>query len=156
MRKNGSKLRLQGEIILLRRTLPIMLVGTLMSTLFGARAAHAKDQEEMLLAEKALDSVARMGIGKDTRVEVKLKDSTKLKGYISETGEDSFTVTDSKTGTFRIVPYADVIQANRQGSGFSTLTKVIIGAAIATGVIVGWQIVKPALCDGGAQHRGPC
>jgi hypothetical protein len=36
------------------------------------------------------------------------------------------------------------------------MTKVLIGGAVVAGAVVGWQIMKPALCDGGAQHRGPC
>ena len=36
------------------------------------------------------------------------------------------------------------------------MTKVLIGGAVAGGLIVGWLIVKPALCDGGAQTRGLC
>ncbi len=40
-------------------------------------------------------------------VEVKLRDTAKLKGYISDAGDDSFTVTDSKTGSSETVAYAD-------------------------------------------------
>ena len=133
-----------------------MLVGALISTSFGLRSAHAKAGEEARLVEKARASIVKMGVGKDARVEVKLRDKTKLKGYVSDATEDSFTVTDSKTGASRTVFYTDVTQVSKQGNGLSTMTKVIIGAAVAAGLIIGWQIVKPALCDGGAQTRGPC
>ena len=96
-----------------------------------------------------------MGVGKDAKVEVKLRDNTKLKGYVSGVEEDSFTVTD-KTGIERTVAYADVAKVSKQGNGWSTRTKAIVGTAVAAGAIIGWVILKPALCDGGAQSRGPC
>jgi hypothetical protein len=133
-----------------------MLAGTLLATLFSFQLVHAKDGDETTFAEEARLSVAKLGTGKDARVDVKLRDNTKLKGYVSEATEDSFTVVDSKTGLARTVSYSDVTQVSKQGNGLSTLTKVGIGAAVAAGAIVGWIILKPALCDGGAQTRGPC
>lgn len=132
-----------------------MLVGALMSAFIGFQSVQARAAEEADPAEKARISVAGMGVGKDARVEVKLRDNTKLKGYVSGVEEDSFTVTD-KIGTERTVPYADVAKVSKQGNGWSTRTKAIVGAAAAAGAIITWIIVKPALCDGGAQTRGPC
>ena len=139
-----------------RRTLAMMLSGIILSAAFGFRTVRAETVEEARLARQARVSVMKSGVGERARVEVKLRDDTKLKGYVSAAGADSFTVTDGKTGASTVVAYADVAQVKKQGNGFSTMTKVLIGGAVAAGVIVGWQIVKPALCDGGAQHRGPC
>lgn len=133
-----------------------MLVGALAFTLSGFRPVHAKGVEDAQLAEKARLSIARLGVGKDARVEIKLRDNTKVKGYVSLAEEDSFTIMDSKTGVSRTVAYSDVAKVSKQGNGFSTMTKVLIGAAAVVGAIVVWQVVKPALCDGGAQSRGPC
>jgi hypothetical protein len=130
-----------------------MLAGTLLSSLGSFQLVHAK---ELTSADEARASVAKLGTGKDARVEVKLRDNTKLKGYISDVKEDSFTVVDSKTGLARSLSYADVMQVSKRGNGLSTFTKVAIGAGVAAGAIVGWLILKPALCDGGAQTRGPC
>ncbi|HEV2707994.1 MAG TPA: hypothetical protein VGV59_18895 [Pyrinomonadaceae bacterium] len=142
---------------MLRRILAITLVGLLLPMLCGVPSAAAKDGEEVVQqTEKARSNVARLGVGKDARVEVKLRDNTKFKGYVSEVGRDTFAVTDEKTGASRTVAYADVAQVSRRGNGLSTRTKALIGAAVATGVVVTWLIVKPALCDGGAQSRGPC
>lgn len=44
----------------------------------------------------------------------------------------------------------------KPGGGLSTRTWVIIGAAAAAAVIVGVTVIKPVLCDGGAQTRGLC
>ena len=138
-----------------RRTLVLMLAGLLLSGFFGVRPSHAKGGE-IQSAEQARAEITRLGTGREARAEVKLRDGVKLKGHISGATEDSFTITDSKTGTSTKVAYADVIKVSKQGGGLSTLAKVIIGAAVAGGVVVAWQIVKPAVCDGGAQTRGPC
>ncbi|MDQ5846081.1 MAG: hypothetical protein M3539_12400 [Acidobacteriota bacterium] len=68
------------------------------------------------------------------RVTVKLNDGAKLKGYISAAGEDSFTLTDSKTGQTRTLAYSDVAQVKKPG-GFSLAAKIGIGLGIAVGVL---------------------
>jgi hypothetical protein len=133
-----------------------MLVGASIFTLSGFLPVHAEAGEEAQLAAKARVNIAKLGVGKNARVEVKLRDNTKLKGYVSGAEADSFTVTDSKTGASRTVAYSEVTQVKKQGNGLSAMTKVLIGAAVVTGVVVTLLIVKPALCDGGAQSRGPC
>ena len=80
---------------------------------------------------------------------------TLLKGYISDADQDSFTVVDSMTGSRNSLAYADTSSVKKAGSGISGKTWIILGAA-AVGAIVTWVIVKPVLCDGGAQTRGPC
>ncbi len=133
-----------------------MLSGLLLLTGFGFQPLQAKTVEDARLAEKARAGILKMSMKKDARIEVKLRDNTKLKGTLAGVGTDSFTVTDAKTGASTTVAYDDVAQVKKSGNGFSTRTKVLIGVAVAAGVIIGWQIVKPALCDGGAQSRGPC
>jgi hypothetical protein len=133
-----------------------MLSGIILSAAFGFRPVQAETVEEARLAHQARIGILKLGTGERARVEVKLRDDTRLKGYVSAAGTDSFTVTDRRTGAATVVAYTDVAQVKKAGNGFSTMTKVIIGGAVAAGVIIGWQIVKPALCDGGAQHRGPC
>jgi len=106
-------------------------------------------------AAKARLKVERIGIGSDARVEVKLQDGTKLKGVISTRDQDSFTVTDRKTGASSVVRYAEVAEVKKPGGGLSTKSWIIIGSAIAGAIVVG-IIVKPMFCDGGAQDRFPC
>lgn len=94
-------------------------------------------------------------MGENARVEVRLRDNTQLKGYLNDADQDSFTVVDSQTGSSKTVSYADTSSVKKVGSGISAKTWIILGAA-AVGAAVTWVIVKPALCDGGAQTRGPC
>ena len=107
------------------------------------------------VAQKARTSATRLGVNPDRRVEVKLRDKTKLKGYISAVGQDSFTLTDPRSGASQTVAYTDVSEIKRASSGWSTKTWLILGG-VATAAIVTFIAVKPAVCDGGAQTRGIC
>jgi hypothetical protein len=126
----------------------------LLATTAGSQLAWAQSNTDAMSA-KARAKVASLGVGPNAKVEVKLHDTTKLKGYISANEQDSFTVRDSKTGSSTTVRYADVAEVKKAGSGFSTKW-IVISAAAVGGAIATWVIVKPALCDGGAQTRGPC
>ena len=141
---------------MLTRTLTIVLSGIMLAAAFGLHAARAETGVDARQAQQARMSVLKLGTGERARVEVKLRDETKVKGYVSAAGADSFTVTNARTGESTVVTYNDVAQVKRRGGGLSTMTKVLIGGAVAAGVVIGWQVVKPALCDGGAQSRGPC
>ena len=104
---------------------------------------------------KTKSKVQTLSVNRDKKVEVKLRDTTKYKGYISAVESDSFTVTDSKTGTSQKFTYSEVEDIKKVGGGVSTKTLLIIGG-VAAGGITTWLIVKPAVCDGGAQTRGIC
>jgi hypothetical protein len=79
-------------------------------------------------------------------VSLTLRDKTKLTGYISEVGGDSFVVTDLESGGRTTIAYPDVVQV--KGNNLSTRTKVIIGVAIAVGVAITLYLVRGAFCDG--------
>ena len=106
-------------------------------------------------AAKTRSKVQTLSVNRDKKVEVKLRDNTKYKGYISAIESDSFSLTDSKTGTSQKFAYAEVDDVKKVGGGISTKTLLIIGG-VAAGTITTWLIVKPAVCDGGAATRGIC
>ena len=67
-------------------------------------------------------------------MEVKLRDKTRLKGYISEVSENGFVVTDAKTGAANSVAYANVAQV--KGNNMSTGAKIGIGIGIGVGLTI--------------------
>ncbi len=115
----------------------------------------AQTASDTQAVETMRTKVQKIGVGPNARIEVNLWDKTQLKGYVSAADQESFTVTDRKTGSTRTVSYADASGVKKLGGGLSSKTWIILGAAVV-GTIVTWVIVKPALCDGGAQTRGPC
>src|SRR5882762_7108083 len=70
-------------------------------------AGSRKTKEEKLVA-KIRRMVARLGTGPKAGIEIKLRDKTELKGYVSEAADDHFVVTDEKTGSVTSVTYAQV------------------------------------------------
>jgi hypothetical protein len=132
-----------------------MLSGLLLLTAFGFQGAGAQSLGDSQTTEKMRSKVLKMGVGVNARVEIKLKDNSQFRGYISDANQDSFTVVESKTGSSKTVSYSDTSSVKKAGSGLSAKTWMILGAA-AVGAVVTWVIVKPAVCDGGAQTRGPC
>src|SRR5262245_12430825 len=105
--------------------------------------------------EKVRARVKLLSMSADSQVEVRFRDKTKLKGYITSVGPVSFDLKDSKAGTPQSIAYSEIVSVNKTGGGISSKTWLIIGG-VAAGAVTTWLIVKPALCDGGAQTRGPC
>jgi len=138
-----------------RRTFAILLSSLLLLTAFGFQGAGAKSLGDQQATEKIRTKVLKIGVGVNARVAVKLRDNTQLNGYISDAGQDSFTVVERGTGFNKTVSYADTQSVKKAGSGVSAKTLIILGA-VAAGAAVTWVVVKPMLCDGGAQTRGPC
>lgn len=149
-RTQGSDFNNDRRFVLLKRTFTITLSGILLFTAFGLQTTRAQTTGSTQLSEKARAKIQKLGVGRDARVEIRLRDDTSLKGYLSASGEDSFTVTDSKTGAARTVAYTDVTQVKKPGGGLSTRTWVIIGAAATAALIIGVTVIKPVVCDGGA------
>ena len=139
-----------------KRIFSIMLSGMVLAAAFGVQPAGAQTGNvgsqasagDTQAIDKTRAKVQKIGIGKDARVEVKLRDNTKLKGYISASNQDSFTVTNKKTGASQIIVYADAVEVKKHGGGLSTRSWIIIGGVAAAVVIVGLTVVRPVLCDG--------
>ena len=106
-------------------------------------------------AEKIRAQVQILSASKDSQVEVKFSDKTKVKGYIVSVEPVSFTLRDPKDGRLQSITYSEVASVNKASTGISTKTWLILGG-VAAGAVTTWLIVKPAVCDGGAQTRGIC
>jgi hypothetical protein len=101
----------------------------------GVRLAYADSREEKQarFTEKIKANLLKLGTGESARVKVKLRDQTKLEGYISDAGAETFTVTNRKTGVATMVAYPQVKSV--QGNNLSTGAKIAIGVGIAAAVI---------------------
>ena len=104
-------------------------------------AAATKAEKEARFTVKVKTGIEKLGTGRDTRVEVKLRDKTRLKGFISETSENGFVVTDLKTGASNTVAYADVSKV--KGNNLNTGAKIAIGIGIGVGItlLILWLII---------------
>ncbi|HJP92554.1 MAG TPA: hypothetical protein VJ875_11400 [Pyrinomonadaceae bacterium] len=110
-----------------------VLVALLLNITCPSRVLAANSPEkEARFAQKIKAEIAKLGSGPDARVDLKLRDKTKLKGYISEVGDQSFAVVDAKTGSATTVTYPQVKQV--KGNNLSTGAKIAIGVSIAVAV----------------------
>lgn len=111
----------------------LTIAATLLSTMICVQPASAdsKQEQQARLAEKVKSGVSRLGVGREAIVEVKLRDKTKLAGYIGEISDNRFVVTNAKVGSSTSVPYTDVTQV--KGHNISTGAKIAIGIAIGVG-----------------------
>lgn len=115
-----------------KRSLSVALMFALLFGLVGVPVVAAKSKAEKEAAQiaKLKTQFAQFGTGPDARLTVKLRDKTKLAGYVSEATADSFVLTDLKTGASREIAYGDVAQAKGQNLS----TGAIIAISIAAGV----------------------
>lgn len=120
-----------------------LLLVVLLINLAGMRLAYAdsKEEKQARFAEKVKASVMKLGTGEAARVKVKLRDQTKLEGYISTADGEGFTVTNPKTGMATAVAYSQVKSV--KGNNLSTGAKIAIGVGIAAAVIllIFWKVV---------------
>lgn len=117
-----------------KKYLTLILAALLINlSMSGASFAETKAEKENKIAEKVKIDVSKLGTGKDARIQVKLKDGTKLKGYISQINENSFVVIEDKTGSSTEVSYPNAKQV--RGNNLNTGVKIVIGVGIALALI---------------------
>src|SRR5262245_20077868 len=121
------------EETMFKKSLSLLLSSALLCSLLAAPPVSAKTKEEKAaeLAAKVKAGIAKLGVSKEARVSVKLRDRTKLTGYVSQIGEDSFVVTNDKTGATTEVAYPDVTQV--KGNNLSTGATIAIAVGVAVG-----------------------
>ena len=117
-----------------KKLLSLFLLALLIN-LMGMTSVYAasKEEQQARLAAKVKANVLKLGTGEAARVKVKLRDDTKLEGYISAADEEGFTVTDRKTAKATTVGYPQVKSV--KGNNLSTGAKIAIGAGIAGAII---------------------
>jgi hypothetical protein len=141
----------KGEFVLVKKYFACLLSVLILSGLVIPGSVRAQSGS----TEKTRSKVQTLSTNRDKQIEVKLKDKTKIKGYIVSLESDSFTITEKSIASTQSILYSDVDEVKKVSNGFSAKTWLILGG-VAAGTVATWLIVKPAVCDGGAQSRGIC
>jgi len=115
-----------------KKLLSVALTGLFLS-MITAVPASAQSQAASE-TQKVKAKVTRIGTGKRATVNVKLRDNTKLKGYIGEIAQEHFTVVDPKHGTVTPVQYEQVQQI--KNTNHQWLFALGAGAASIVGVLL--------------------
>ena len=132
---------------MLKRLFSIGLVVLLFHAGNSLLIQDARANQNDAASNKVKADVAKRGTGPKAKVSVKLKDHTKLKGYISNASGDSFTLSDIKTGQARTLAYSDVAEVKKQG-GMSLAAKIGIGVGIGVGALALFVAIGCATSDG--------
>jgi len=114
----------------MRRTLTIVCLATLIALYSFAPAARAQQQLDQTAKVKA-EVLERLN-KKEEHVKVRLRNGTEVKGYITQTSDNGFTLSNEKTKTGTDIAYADVQHV--EGRGMSKTKKIAIGVGIGVAV----------------------
>jgi len=119
---------------MIKKFVSLILAVLLLNAGMGTVYAKPNTEKEARYAEKIKQAIAKLGAGETALVKIKLRDKTKLEGFVSAVGDDSFVVTDIKTGVATTVAYPQVKKV--KGNNLSTGAKIAIGVGIAAVVLV--------------------
>lgn len=117
---------------MLQRYLSIVLVGLLA---FGANTSFVFAQTDNN-TEKVKAEVLKRGVNQKKRVRVKMLNGSKIKGYISQIGDDSFSLSNSKTNQPTVIAYRDVEKIESGGLSGGARVGIIVGAAVGGTLLV--------------------
>jgi hypothetical protein len=121
------------EKLMLKKSLPLLLITLSLHLSIVSAIASLQDNKETLRVAKIKEEIVRRSTDEKKFVRVRLLDGREIKGYIAQAGEDTFLVTDAKTGLSTSVAYTEVKQI--RGKGLSTFQKVAIGW-VAAGLLL--------------------
>lgn len=123
-----------GVKLMLRKMVSLLLACFLFNSLCGATViARRQATKEEEISRKVKAKVTKLGT--KARVEVKLKDGSKLKGHISEINEDHFVVRDDKAGSVTTISYAQAKEVKAPYENFSD-PKAWLGIALLPVIII--------------------
>jgi len=126
---------------MIKKCLSVAFIGLLLfSTNLQSISAQTNTGNNTVTTDKIKANVTKRGTGEKARVNVKMLNGTKMKGFISQAGDDSFTLTDSKTKQTSTLAYSDVAQV--KGTGLSTGAKILIGVGV--GVVITVAVLAAA------------
>jgi small nuclear ribonucleoprotein (snRNP)-like protein len=117
-------------MIMTRRLLILCLAFAIVLTPLGPAVYGKKDQTP----DKVKAEVESRINKKEEHVKIRLRSGSQVRGRITQTSDNGFTVIEDKSGTRTEIAYADV--SNLEGRGMSKTKKTLIGVGIGTGVFI--------------------
>lgn len=115
------------------KALSLALVACLIMMTASSGRAQSRPQDDAPASEKFRAKVAKLGTGKRSRADITLKDDRRLKGYIGEISENSFTLVDPKRGTVTNIAYDEVRQVKSRNHA---VRDVALFGAMMGGILV--------------------
>lgn len=115
-----------------------LILALLQAPLLAQTKAEKKASQEAARVAQIKAAVQGFGTGEDALIEVKLKNGTKRKGYISETKGDAFVVADTAAASSYDVHYAEVaaVKPYKLPTNPGNKRMIVLGVVIAAAVTV--------------------
>lgn len=126
----------------LRYALSLLLIVVLGTNLAPALATTSKAEKEVRRVEKIKANIQKLGVGTESRIVVKLRDKRTIAGHISAINDDTFVITEAKTGAATTIPYPAVTAAK----GSNKALWITLGA-VGVGVLIVWLTIIRPYCN---------
>ena len=117
------------------KTFLLLLIVVLSCGTVSRVAIAGQSTSQVSTVEQIKSKVARIGVGAKAKATIRLKNGTKVKGYIAQAGEDDFVMRDRKTDAPTTIRYADVLKVE-DNKGHSTARNIAIGVAVGVGAVL--------------------
>ena len=114
---------------------------------FSLITAQTQTDKTASSIAKVKAAVLKRKTGKNKRVQVIMQNESELRGYISQTGEESFELTDSKTKQSRSIFYRDVKKVRGTGLSKTVITSLAVVGTVAAVVL--YVVLAPICNEGG-------
>lgn len=114
----------------------LVVVGLLLNLLCYTSVNASSKQEDAQFVNKIKASIAKLGTGFEARVEVKLRDKTKIRGYVSEARNKYFVVVNDDTHAPTQVSYSQVEKVTGKNHPNGRDVRKILDYVVPIGLIV--------------------
>ena len=120
---------------MLKTLLSLLVAFMLLLAAIPQPAAAGQSKSQVPTVEAVKSKIARQGIGAKAKVTIKLKNGTKVKGYVAQAEESDFVIRDRKTDAPTTIRYEDVLKVE-ENRGHSTARNIAIGVAVGVGAVL--------------------
>jgi hypothetical protein len=108
----------------LKPCVSLVLIATLLPQVTLPVQARSQTASQIRETAEVKDSIESHGLGPKAKATITTRNGTKVKGYISETRDESFTITDATTKATTTIAFADVADVDTPFPRWATLTIV--------------------------------
>jgi len=119
-----------------KRLLIVMLTLLLMNAhSHAAFGVQAQTQADAQTLEQVRSKIARLGVGEKAKTTLRLKDGSKVKGYVAQIRETDVVIRDRQTDQPTPVLFRDIARVD-DNRGHGTAKKIGLGVAIGAGAVL--------------------
>lgn len=120
---------------MLKTHLSLFVAAILLLATVSQPAVARQSGSQVPTVEAVKSKIARLGLGAKAKATIKLKNGTKVKGYVAQADEEDFVIRDRKTDAPTTIRYADVLKVE-DNKGHSTARNIAIGVAVGVGAVL--------------------